>query len=407
MFDETVMDKRSALPRHAQIEAYIRRLIECGRLAPGERIPPETELARALGVSRMTVNKAILALTRAGLFERERGLGTFVADPAKAAARTVSVILPLDTRAGGDEQDCYFGPLCRAIQAAAEERRYRISLAYLPEGGYLRHHRQEPSDGYIIISPDVSRQDDLLALSEEGAPLVLVGARWPQLARIPMVDSDNVSGAMMAVRHLTVLGHRRIVMVYAGLESSNTRDRLEGYHRALREAGLTPNPAWEIGADSAEGMGSAVPVLQRILSLPHEQRPTAIFAAGYYLGLETLNITRSLGIPAPGAISVVGYDDPYSAQLSYPPLTTLRQPLAEMGAAAVELLDQQARRLRAEPPGPQAGRSQGELGEEAPGSGDQGGLLRLLPPQLMIRGSAAAACDGASSLVLSTASLPR
>lgn len=384
MFDDTVMDKRSALPRHAQIEAYIRGLIECGRLAPGERIPPETELARSLGVSRMTVNKAILALTRDGLFERERGLGTFVADPAKAARRTISVVLPLDTRTGGDEQDCYFGPLCRAIQAAAEERRYRVSLAYLPEGGYLRYHRQTPSDGHIVISPNVTRQDDLLALSREHTPLVLVGSRWPQLSEIATVDSDNVAGAMMAVRHLTGLGHRRIAMLYAGLESSNTRDRLEGYHRALREAGLTPKSDWEIGADSAEGMGSAVPALQRILSLPPEQRPTAIFAAGYYLGLETLNITHGLGLPAPGAISVVSYDDPYSAQFSYPPLTTLRQPLAEMGAAAVEMLDRQAHHSH----------------------GADGDLPRLLPPQLMVRGSAAAPFD-APSRAHPTASLPR
>lgn len=367
MFEETIINRRSALPRHAQIETYLRDLIVSGRLAPGERIPAEVEIARTLGVSRMTVNKAILALAREGLFQRDRGLGTFVACPDSLAPRQLTVTLPLDYRTEGDEQDCYFGPLCRAIQAAAEARQYRVTLSYLPDGDYAASQRRWPVDGWLLISPDRARLEDVRALRRTGSPVVVIGARWQELAEIPSVDSDNIGGSLTAIRYLVGLGHRRIALVYAGPDSSNTMDRLAGYRQALREADITPRSEWEIQGDSAERLGEGAAALQALLSLEADQRPTAIFAAGYYLALETLNIAREQGLSVPESLSVVGYDDPSAAQLAYPPLTTLRQPLAEMGQAAVDLLDRQIRRLPFE----------------------TGSSLHLLPPRLQARGSAA------------------
>jgi DNA-binding LacI/PurR family transcriptional regulator len=275
-------------------------------------------------------------------------------------------MVPLDHRTATDEQDCYFGPLCRAIQASAEELHHRVRLAYLPGGGYADDQGRRPADGWLLISPDRSRLGDLRALAARGVPLVVVGARWEELRGVPTVDSDNVAGAAQAVRHLTGLGHRRIALVYAGPDVSNTLDRVAGYRAALREAGVVPDPSWEVSADSAERLGAGEDVLCALLSRDPARRPTAVFAAGYYLALETLNMARDLRLPVPEALSVIGYDDPYAARLAYPPLTTVRQPLAAMGHAAVALLE---RHLGGEPPA------------SAPPC--------LLPPELQIRGSAA------------------
>jgi len=367
MFDSSVMDKRSALPRHAQIEAYIRGLIERGRLSPGERIPPELEIAKALGVSRMTVNKALLTLTREGLFERERGLGTFVAERQAVAVRHLTVIMPLDQTVYTDEQDCYFGPLCRAMQSAAVECGFQVNLAYLPAGDYAQYHRDRPSEGVIVISPNQSRIADVTALAGERVPVVVVGARWEELSGIPSVDSDNIDGGAAATRYLIGLGHRRIAIVYAGPDSTNTSDRILGYRQALSEAGIASDPAWETEADWAESLGIGTDAMKALLLREEGRRPTAVFAAGYYLALETMKMARAMDLPPPDSLSVVGYDDPYSAQFSYPPLTTMRQPLIEMGRAAVEVLDRQLQN-------PMTDR------EIQP---------RLLSPQLQIRGSAA------------------
>jgi DNA-binding LacI/PurR family transcriptional regulator len=366
MFDATVIDRDSALPRHAQIETHFRELIAVGRLAPGERIPGEIELAQSFGVSRMTVNKALLALTRAGLFQRERGLGTFVASPQTAPPRSLTVMVPLDYRTATDDQDCYFGPLCRAIQASAEELQHRVRLAHLPEGGYADDQRRWPADGWLLISPDRSHLADLRALSEQGTAMVVIGSRWEELHGVPMVDSDNVAGAAQAIRYLTDLGHRRIALVYAGPDASNTIDRIAGYRGALEEAGILPEGAWEIEADFAERLGNGAEALRALLSQDSALRPTAVFAAGYYLALETLNMARDLSLSVPGSLSVVGYDDPYAARLTYPPLTTVRQPLAEMGRAGVALLEQHLQ-----------------------GHWRDTGIPCLLPPNLQIRGSAA------------------
>jgi GntR family transcriptional regulator of arabinose operon len=365
MFDETIIDRDSALPRHAQIETHFRELISAGRLAPGERIPGEIELAQVFGVSRMTVNKALLALTRAGLFQRERGLGTFVAPP-QTAPRSLTVMVPLDYRTATDDQDCYFGPLCRAIQASAEELHHRVRLAHLPEGRYADDQQRWPSDGWLLISPDRSHLADLRTLSERGTAMVVIGSRWEELHGVPMVDSDNVAGAFQAVRHLTNLGHLRIALVYAGPDASNTIDRIAGYRAALEEAGILHEGAWEIEADSAERLGKGSASLRVLLSQEGARRPTAVFAAGYYLALETLNMARDLNLSVPESLSVVGYDDPYAARLAYPPLTTVRQPLAEMGRAGVALLEQ---------------RLQGHWRDT--------GAPSLLPPHLQVRGSVA------------------
>ncbi|HEX5324861.1 MAG TPA: GntR family transcriptional regulator [Capsulimonadaceae bacterium] len=349
MLSHTLIDKESALPRHAQIESHFRGLIASGRLAPGERIPPETDIADTLGVSRMTVNKALLALTRAGLFVRERGVGTFVAHAPAPLTMRLNVSVPLDLSVETDQHDYYYAPLYRAMHAEADILHHHISMAYLPHGGYLEHQRKKQAEGWLLISPDERHLPSLLSLLDASIPAVIVGACWPDIAKFSTVDSDNIAGANEVVRYLRGLGHERIAFLYAGPEASNTQDRRMGYRLALKQGGLSLKADWEIRAESAERLGNAADHLRELLAKPLSQRPTAVFAAGYYLALGTLGLAEEIGLAVPSALSVVGYDDPFAAQLVRPSLTTVRQPLSEMGRAAVVELDRQLRKEAAGP----------------------------------------------------------
>jgi DNA-binding LacI/PurR family transcriptional regulator len=349
MLSHTWIDKQSALPRHAQIESHFRDLIASGQLSPGERIPPETDIAETLGVSRMTVNKALLALTRAGLFVRERGVGTFVAVPPAPNAMHFVVAVPMDLSVETDQHDYYYAPLYRAMHAQADILYHQVSLAYLPKGEYVEYGRNKTADAWLLISPDERHLPSLQALASAGAAGVIVGACWPGIGEFSSIDSDNIQGALEVVRYLRGLGHERIALLYAGPEASNTQDRRLGYRRALQESGLEHREGWEVQADEATRLGQGAPKLHALLSRPLAQRPTAVFAAGYYLALETLGLAEEVGLAVPSALSVVGYDDPFAAQLVRPSLTTVRQPLTEMGRAAVAELN---RLLKREAGGP-------------------------------------------------------
>jgi len=183
--------------------------------------------------------------------------------------------------------------------------------------------------------------------------VVVVGASFDH-DHVHSIDTDNVDLAAQAVQHLAALGHRRIAYVGGGAEVSNNVDRWQGFSEAMGRAGLiaTENvlrvPGWKLSdGDRAR--------LVTMLKSPN--RPTAIFAAGYYFALDLYSVARELDLDIPGDLSVIGVDDPPSAQFLSPRLTTLRQPLLDMGRLAAEsLMDlavsptahEKRRRLRAE-----------------------------------------------------------
>jgi LacI family transcriptional regulator len=189
--------------------------------------------------------------------------------------------------------------------------------------------------------------------SSKKPPVVVVGASFDH-DHVHSIDTDNVDLAEQAVGHLADYGHRRIAYVGGGAEVSNNIDRWHGFSQSMARAGLVATdhvlrvPGWKLSdGDRAR--------LVAMLAGPN--RPTAIFAAGYYFALDVYSVARELELDIPGDLSVIGVDDPPSAGFLSPRLTTLRQPLLDMGRLAAEsLLDlsvsptahEKHRRLRAE-----------------------------------------------------------
>lgn len=204
-------------------------------------------------------------------------------------------------------------------------------------------------DGVLLMRNDGDLLPDLLR--ERGLPFVLMFCRSSH-PEDPVVEADNVAGGRVATEHLIGLGHRRILHVAGGEESSSGRERKAGYLVALADAGLEVNPdgvlpAWEFGP------AVQWEPIEAQLSLPPGERPTAVFAWYDGAARRVLEIAKAQGLRVPEDLSVIGYDSTPICLEMDPPLTSVRQPVREMAAYATSLL---AHRLRGgsepEPPRP-------------------------------------------------------
>jgi LacI family transcriptional regulator len=189
------------------------------------------------------------------------------------------------------------------------------------------------ADGALVVLPEES-SEELERLLDTNYRFVIIDPRLPLDARIPAVSAANTSGADHATRHLLDLGHRRIAAITGPREWLATEERRRGYHAALASAGMLPDLSLEIESDFeiAGGARAAASLLDR------PDPPTAIFAFNDNLAIGTIQAARAHGLRVPDDLSVVGFDDSEHASLITPALTTVRQPLAEMGRTAVNLL---------------------------------------------------------------------
>jgi LacI family transcriptional regulator len=189
------------------------------------------------------------------------------------------------------------------------------------------------TDGVLLVLSELTT-DQLHQLREEDIPLVVIDPVNLPEADLPSVGATNWSGGIAATDHLVACGHRRIAAIGGPEGYLCSRARIDGYRSALERAGLSYEPALVRHGDfEYEGgfrCGGAL--------LDIADRPTAIFAGSDQQALGVYEAARQRGLRIPEDLSVVGFDDlPVSRWLS-PPLTTVRQPLAEMGRAAADML---------------------------------------------------------------------
>ncbi|WP_062437009.1 LacI family DNA-binding transcriptional regulator [Herbidospora daliensis] len=187
--------------------------------------------------------------------------------------------------------------------------------------------------GIIAVSADIAeRQRDRLA--SRSIPLVALDPRGEPEHGVPSVGATNWNGGLSATRHLLELGHRRIAMVNGPDTLMCCRARLDGYRAALDAAGVPPDPSLVRTAPLyVEGGRTEAAAL-----LASPDRPTAVFAANDLQALGVYQAAHRAGLRVPEDLSVVGFDDLPLAQWADPPMTTVRQPLRKMGAAAARMV---------------------------------------------------------------------
>ncbi|HXH33978.1 MAG TPA: substrate-binding domain-containing protein [Plantibacter sp.] len=184
----------------------------------------------------------------------------------------------------------------------------------------------------MIVVTTVIDADVVDASLDAGITIVAVDSPNPLDRSVASIGSNHSTGGRQAAEHLIGLGHRRIGFVGGDPANPGLRARFGGYRDALLAAGIPDDPALV----SEEGMGTAGAAVQRFLTLP--DRPTAVFATNDADAFAVVRAVVDAGLRVPEDVSVVGYDDTYSAMQTVPRLTTVHTSMHDIGRAAVETL---------------------------------------------------------------------
>jgi len=300
------------------------------------------DVAALAGVSTKTVSRVLNREPHVRPVLRERVADAVrslnyqpnVAARALAGARAYLLGLCYDNPSPGYVSAVQVGAL-----AACREAGYHLLVEQVDSLGQAGADQLEAlltavkMDG-LILSPPVCDRAALLDLLEaRGTPFVRI-APAGQFERGPYVHMDDRKAAYDMTRLLQDLGHRRIAFVRGPLDHSAAPLRLQGFHDAMADAGL-PVPSEQV-VSGAFSFRSGVGAGERLLSLP--ERPTAIFASNDDMALGVLAAASRLGLALPRDLSVAGFDDSPIAQVVWPQLTTIRQPVEAMARAAAAML---------------------------------------------------------------------
>jgi LacI family transcriptional regulator len=299
------------------------------------------DIADLAGVSIATVSRVIndrpdvAPETRENVLQvvRQHGFSTNRGARGLSSGRTGMIGLTLPLVA-----DAYFGPILSGAAEALYERDMRIVLAptlheHDREVSLLERLMRGTTDGAILMLPEES-SDELRMLQRQGFPFVVVDPREPPPEGVACVAAMHAAGAKQATEHLLELGHRRIGAIAGAPGWYATEERLLGFRAALAGAGILLDRELVVYSDWRMTRGTEA--AEQLLALPDP--PTAIFGFNDNVAIGALHAARKRGLSVPDDLSVVGFDDTELAVIVTPELTSVRQPLAEMGRMGVSLL---------------------------------------------------------------------
>ena len=297
------------------------------------------EVALAAQVSPMTASRAmnnrsgVSRATQKHVLKVAGELGYVVNRAAQKLSGGKSHIVGLIAT---DLENQFTSALIAGASEAAWEAGYE-TLIYAhverekrPSGSVMQLLRQI-SDGVIAVLPlEFGYLGELASIS---IPIITVDHRGEH-AEFPSVATDSYEGARTAIRHLIDLGHRRIAYISGDERLASARDRRQAYTETMAQHGLGFDPSLMVAGDFSQNRGFMATTELLALADP----PTAIFAANDLSAFGAIAAIREAGLRVPDDISVVGFDDISAASQFFPALTTVRQPLHQIGRSAVNTL---------------------------------------------------------------------
>jgi LacI family transcriptional regulator, repressor for deo operon, udp, cdd, tsx, nupC, and nupG len=238
-----------------------------------------------------------------------------------------------------DISNPFFSLILQGIEASAQREGYSVLVGDTQhdekrEEGYAMMLRRKEADGLIFLGHRLPREAATLirAMSPKCAPIVN-GCEFSPTLETPSVHIDNAKAAYEAMDHLYGLGHRRIGIVTGPLVSPLSRDRLDGAtSRAKREK--AERQCIVVQGDFS--IESGVAAAERLLG--RAEPPTAIFCFNDEMAMGVIELARQRSFNVPRDLSVVGFDDIRFARHTHPPLTTIAQPMRQIGEGTVRLL---------------------------------------------------------------------
>lgn len=301
-------------------------------------------MARVAGVSTATVSRALsnpellAEATRQTVFEAIRSTGYRANRSArnlrKQRAGAVLVLVP-------NLGNPFFSQILSGLSEGFAGSEYSVLILDTnhlqgQHKGLVDYFLDSRIDGMISLDGGLPLETlDLIASSGAGDRIVSA-CEWVAGARIPSVRSDNAHGARLAIRHLHDLGHRRIAHVTGPAENVLTHMRRSAALEERTRLGLPARPEWIIRGDFSLGAGRQAAA--RILDMPPEDRPSAVFCASDEMAFGLIAGLQAAGVSVPRDISVVGFDDIELAECYVPALTTIRQDRLSLGRRAASRL---------------------------------------------------------------------
>ena len=303
------------------------------------------DVARAAGVSVSTAARVLSGngyaseATRRVVADAARDLG-YVPNQIARSLRTkqthlVGLLI-------GDVENSFYSVIARNVESASKEAGYRVVLCNSDDDPRIEREYLQLLEGMhvdaLIVTPTSKNRRHLARFIQEGIVVVQVDRRIEGL-QADAVLVDNEAGAASAVSHLIDAGHSRIGIVTGELEVTTANERLTGYERALTAHGIAIRPSL-VRSGSFHHDHAVEEATALIRAKP---APTAIFAANNILAEAALIALDQERLRVPRDVSVVAFDDLQWMSMVEPPLTTVRQPVADMARSAAELA---LRRLR-------------------------------------------------------------
>lgn len=299
------------------------------------------DVAREAGVSYSTVSRVInnnahvLPATRERVLNAMMRLGYVVNQQARSLRGGRSQVIGVLVHDVGND---YVGAIIRGIDAELSAHQYDLMLytthrRKTKESAYVATITRGMADGLLLLLPTNAREY-LETLHRQQYPHVLIDYQHVDSTLTSTVQSTNFRGAYDATTYLIGLGHRRIAYIIGSPDMQTSLDRLAGYRAALADAGLSEDPDLIFPGDFFRPQGYAA--AKHFLGL--EQPPTAIFAANDLSAFGVMDGVLQHGLRVPEDISLIGFDDILEAEHVHPGLTTVRQPLEDMGRTAARLL---------------------------------------------------------------------
>ncbi|MCX4664027.1 LacI family DNA-binding transcriptional regulator [Streptomyces uncialis] len=323
--------------------------------------PTLEEVAARAGVGRGTVSRVINGSprvsdrTRAAVEAAVADLGYVpnTAARALAANRTDAIALVVPEPEARFFAEPYFSDILRGVGAELADLEMQLLLIFAGSdrerhrlSRYLAAHRV---DGVLLVS--VHADDPLPDLLTQLAIPTVISGRRSGDEQVPAVDSDNFGGGRAAVEHLISRGRRTIATITGLLDVYGARRRVDGYRAALEDAGLTVDEELIAPGDFTEEGG------RRAMAELLDRRPDvdAVFAGSDVMAAGARRTLRDRGRRVPDDVALVGFDDSAMARHMDPPLTSVRQPVEDMGRAMIGVLLAEIART---PGGPRPARGQ-------------------------------------------------
>ncbi|MGL1892466.1 MAG: LacI family transcriptional regulator [Spirochaetaceae bacterium] len=305
----------------------------------------QKDVAKLANVSFITVSRVINNMgnvkpeTREKVKEAIKELNYYPNSIAQGLNKNRVHTLAIETPLPVDqsvEATSYYTRLLAGIESFCIKSHYDILLSSsrgrMEDFDCLKPYYSRKADGVIILGAKPTGEQ-FIRIDKDNIPCVVIGDRDPT-SKVNYVDTKNFEGMYDATKLLIENGHSKIAFITGNVDTQNSIDRYKGYCKAMEENNLSMDKEWLFPGDYTKESGGRA--IKTLLNL--KNRPTAVVSSTDLMAIGIYEEFKTQGLVVPDDISIIGFDGHELCNYMSPPLSTMRQPLEDMGAEAARIL---------------------------------------------------------------------